>query len=104
MSETGEERVARTELYSPIPTSWLVPPQTAAQAPERVAFEEGKVVGILDNGKLKGFADALESRLLARGAKEVVRWTKHYQEGAPDDALIADVHRLVDAALVGLGN
>ncbi|HMG41627.1 MAG TPA: hypothetical protein VK611_09875 [Acidimicrobiales bacterium] len=93
-----------TELYSPIPTEWLVEPELAAQVRGGVTFEEGKVVGILDNGKLKGFADALEIQLRRRGARDVVRWTKHYQEGEPDDALVDEVHRLVDSALVGLGN
>jgi hypothetical protein len=32
------------------------------------------------------------------------RWTKHYQEGAPEDALIAEVASKVEMAVVGLGN
>lgn len=94
----------RATLYSPVPTEWLHSPEAAAKKRPMVTFETGKVIGIVDNGKLLAFADALERRLRARGAKDVVRWSKHYQEGAPTDALIDEVHKLVDCALVGVGN
>lgn len=91
-------------LYSPIPEQWLVDPALATGKVEGVKFPTGKVIGIVDNGKLKKFGDALEWHLRARGAKDVVRWSKHYQEGAPDDALIAEVASKVEATVVGLGN
>lgn len=94
----------KTTLYSPIPDTWLVDPATATQKAKGVKFPAGKVIGIVDNGKLKKFGDALEWHLRARGAKDVVRWTKHYSEGAPDDALIAEVASKVQASVVGLGN
>ena len=94
----------KTTLYSPIPDTWLVDPATATHKAKGVKFPAGKVIGIVDNGKLKKFGDALEWHLRARGAKDVVRWTKHYSEGAPDDALIAEVASKVQASVVGLGN
>ena len=94
----------QTTLYSPIPDQWKVDPALAARKSAGVKFPAGKVIGIVDNGKLKKFGDALEWHLRARGARDVVRWSKHYQEGAPDDALIAEIAGKVDAAVVGLGN
>lgn len=92
------------EVYSPVPTSWLVEPEAARRERTPPGFGEGMVVGILDNGKLRGFAEALERQLLAHGAREVRRWTKHYQDGAADQALVEEIASLVDSAVVGLGN
>lgn len=94
----------QTTLYSPIPEQWKLDPAAAAKKEEQIRFATGKVIGIVDNGKLKKFGDALEWHLRARGARDVVRWTKHYQEGAPEDALIAEVASKVEVAVVGLGN
>ena len=96
--------MAKTPLYSPIPDVWLVDPALAARKSEGVKFPTGKVIGIVDNGKLKKFGDALEWHLRARGARDVIRWSKHYQDDAPDDALIADIASKVEASVVGLGN
>jgi hypothetical protein len=94
----------RTIVYDPVPSEWKLDPKAAAKSVEVVQFPGGKVIGIVDNGKLKKFAEALDWHLRARGARDVVHWKKHYQEGSPDDALIADVVGKVDATIVGLGN
>ena len=94
----------QTTLYTPVPDEWKIDPATAAKTQQGVKFATGKVIGIVDNGKLKKFGDALEWHLRARGARDVVRWTKHYQEGAPEDALIAEIAGKVEAAVVGRGN
>ena len=96
----------KTTLFSPVPDQWKLDPAAAAKVDERVKFANGKVIGILDNGKLKNFADALEWHLRARGARDVLRWTEqHVEQGkAPEDAMIADLASKVDAAVVGLGN
>ena len=96
--------MAKTTLYSPIPDEWLVDPELAARNSEGVRFPAGKVIAIVDNGKLKKFGDALEWHLRARGARDVIRWSKHYQDGPPDDALIAEIAGKVEASVVGLGN
>ncbi len=96
--------MAKTTLYSPVPDEWLVDPAIAAKKSDGVKFPSGKVIGIVDNGKLKKFGDALEWHLRARGARDVIRWSKHYQDGAPDDALIAEISSKVEASVVGLGN
>jgi hypothetical protein len=94
----------QTTLYSPVPDQWKLDPALAAKADKQVKFSSGKVIGIVDNGKLKKFGDALEWHLRARGARDVVRWSKHYQEGPPEDALIAEIASKVEVAVVGLGN
>ncbi len=96
--------MAKTTLYSPVPDEWLVDPAIAAKKNDGVKFPSGKVIGIVDNGKLKKFGDALEWHLRARGARDVIRWSKHYQDGVPDDALIAEISSKVEASVVGLGN
>ena len=96
--------MAKTVLYSPVPEEWKLDPKASARPADTVQFGAGKVIGIVDNGKLKGFAEALEWHLRARGAKDVLHWREHYQKGAPEDALIADVVSKVDTAVVGLGN
>ena len=58
----------QTTLYSPVPEQWKLDPAVAAKADEQVKFSSGKVIGIVDNGKLKKFGDALEWHLRARGA------------------------------------
>jgi hypothetical protein len=94
----------RIVLESPIPDAWKHDPAVAARTGGAVKFPGGKVIGIVDNGKLKKFGDVLEWHLRARGASDVVRWGKNYAEGEPSDALIAEVCSQVDATVVGLGN
>ena len=88
----------KTTLYSPIPDTWLVDPATATQKAKGVKFPAGKVIGIVDNGKLKKFGDALEWHLRARGAKDVVRWTKHYSEAVKIITGSTSVHHLDSTA------
>ncbi len=91
-------------LRSPVPDHWQLDPNEAARASVKVSFPANKVIGIVDNGKLKKFAEVLEWHLRARGAADVIRWNKNYAEGEPSDALIAEVASRVDATVVGLGN
>lgn len=94
----------RITLCSPIPSTWQVDPRVAAAEPDGAARNGGRVVAIVDNGKLHGFADALKARLLARGTSEVQYYCRKYQEKAADDEFVAPIIARADLAVVGLGN
>jgi hypothetical protein len=94
----------RISLYSPVPADWAVDPRVAAEEHVGISIDRGTSVGIVSNGKLAAFSDALAGRLAAGGAGTVSQFEKYYQEGPPDEALIGEIERLMDAALVGLGN
>jgi hypothetical protein len=101
---TVSPEVKSVTVYSPVPTEWQTTPEAAAAARARTPFELGKSIAIVDNGKLFGFAAALESRLYARGAKAVHYFHRKYQEAPADDPFVSEIENLVDAAVVGLGN
>lgn len=96
--------MTRVTLYSPTPSSWQIDPGRAVHDHGALHVHAGATVGLVSNGKLAGFSDALAARLAANGAGRVEQFEKYYQEGPPDEALVGEISRLVDAALVGLGN
>lgn len=89
-------------LCSPVPSSWQVNPHLAER--DESSWARGLVVGIIDNGKFQGFADALREQLLNSGARAVEYFHRRYQDGRPDDEFVTTITSHVEAVVVGLGN
>jgi hypothetical protein len=79
-------------------------PRVAGLERAATVWGAGRTVGIVDNGKLHGFVDALEQQFLAAGASSVDSFRRKYQEKPADDDFVTAIADRVEVAVVGLGN